>query len=216
MGLLAYRAFPFTHKIGLNYKREISCARLEQFPTQNAPNTSQHSHKWSATQPKTLQTRDNTLTNGALRNLKPSKHERKFAQITRLLLSLRWEYTSLPCLRQSRRRQTELARKYTNLPCLRQSRRRQTELALEAHCASNLSKLGELKKPKAILHALGLVNSRMKRDSNSRRSLPSHAFEACSLDRSDIHPLAICCTVSAHKRNFSIVNHAANIKPMVR
>ena len=51
----------------------------------------------------------------------------------------------------------------------------------------------------------------MKRDSNSRRILPSHAFEACSLDRSDIHPHAIWRNKSAHKRNFSIVNHAANI-----
>lgn len=85
-----------------------------------------------------------------------------------------------------------------------------------SHGLQSLTKFGELKKPKAILHALGLVNSRMKRDSNSRRSLPSHAFEACSLDRSDIHPLAICRTASAHKRNFSIVNHAANIKSMVR
>ena len=33
---------------------------------------------------------------------------------------------------------------------------------------NNASKLGELKKPKALLHALGLVNSRMRRDSNSR------------------------------------------------
>ncbi|WP_165846093.1 hypothetical protein [Gardnerella vaginalis] len=51
---------------------------------------------------------------------------------------------------QSRRRQTELKQSQTNLPCLRQSRRRQTELALEVPRTSNLSKLGELKKPKAI------------------------------------------------------------------
>jgi hypothetical protein len=29
---------------------------------------------------------------------------------------------------------------------------------------------------------------RMRRDSNSRRVSPSHAFEACSFDRSDTHP----------------------------
>ncbi|WP_421778159.1 hypothetical protein [Gardnerella sp. KA00747] len=51
---------------------------------------------------------------------------------------------------QSRRRQTELKQSNVNLPCLRQSRRRQTELALEVPRTSNLSKLGELKKPKAI------------------------------------------------------------------
>ena len=31
---------------------------------------------------------------------------------------------------------------------------------------------------------------RTGRDSNSRRGLPSHAFEACSLDRSDTYPYA--------------------------
>ena len=91
-------------------------------------------------------------------------------------------HTNLPCLRQSRRRQTSLALKaprafnlsklgapsclralnrsaqagrqrtpvttelpmnyHTNLPCLRQSRRRQTSLALKAPRAFNLSKLG--------------------------------------------------------------------------
>ena len=30
---------------------------------------------------------------------------------------------------------------------------------------------------------------RIRRDSNSRRGSPSHAFEACSLDRSDTYPL---------------------------
>lgn len=61
-----------------------------------------------------------------------------------------------------------------------------------------------IKKPKAILHALGLVNSRMKRDSNSRRILPSHAFEACSLDRSDIHPLTIRATKSRANATFQL------------
>ena len=32
---------------------------------------------------------------------------------------------------------------------------------------------------------------RMRRDSNSRRGSPSHAFEACSLDRSDTHPVLL-------------------------
>ncbi len=68
----------------------------------------------------------------------------------------------------------------------------------------SLTKFGELKKPKAILHALGLVNSRMKRDSNSRRILPSHAFEACSLDRSDIHPLTIRATKSRANATFQL------------
>lgn len=35
-----------------------------------------------------------------------------------------------------------------------------------SHGLQSLTKFGELKKPKAILHALGLVNSRMKRDSD--------------------------------------------------
>lgn len=32
---------------------------------------------------------------------------------------------------------------------------------------------------------------RLRRDSNSRRELPSHAFEACSLDRSDTQPWSL-------------------------
>ena len=67
------------------------------------------------------------------------------------------------------------------------------------------------KKASSAKCSLKLIILRMKRDSNSRRILPSHAFEACSLDRSDIHPHAIWRNKSAHKRNFSIVNHAANI-----
>ena len=40
-------------------------------------------------------------------------------------------------------------------------------------------------------HRAGAYKGRLRRDSNSRRELPSHAFEACSLDRSDTQPWSL-------------------------
>lgn len=47
-------------------------------------------------------------------------------------------------------------------------------------------KADKQKRPKR--HCFNLHCMRIRRDSNSRRGSPSHAFEACSLDRSDTYP----------------------------
>ena len=59
------------------------------------------------------------------------------------------------------------------------------------------------KEKKAWACCTGL-GSRTGRDSNSRRGSPSHAFEACSLDRSDTYP---CC----QNGNLFIMPHSADL-----
>lgn len=59
------------------------------------------------------------------------------------------------------------------------------------------------KKASSAKCSLKLIILRMKRDSNSRRILPSHAFEACSLDRSDIHPFCANCKMQKETQLFN-------------
>ena len=58
-------------------------ARLERHTTQNPPNARKITHVWSATQPKTLQTRDKLPAFGALNQPQPSKHEKNSTHLER-------------------------------------------------------------------------------------------------------------------------------------